>query len=569
MDESDFIPQVYDSPRSTVKAFEPIPEHRALIPYPKNGRCLLPHLVALVKYVPPTAVALYSEYATALEEHAQYVEAEEAISLVPEPYASKLRKFQIEGVTYARDKKKCFIADEMGLGKTVQALVTVELENAYPCVIVCPVSLKFNWRNEVDKWLPHRKVSIVSSKSFWEFGVESFDGSADFYVINYEGLKNHYDELEQWNFKGLICDESHYLKNEDAKRTHLMVKLTKEKAEKLEVILLLTGTAILNRPNEIIAQLKIIDRFKLFGSDTRFLREFAVMSYNGTVIGSKNLEILNQRLRETCYIRRKKVDVLRELPDKQSDKIPVEITNREEYNRAEEDLVNFILNSEVTNAKFLAELDAKNLDPVTRFMAIQDYKAQKSESATRAETLVRIEILKQVVARGKLTAVKEWIDDLLESTEEKLVVFASHVEIQKHLQNAYPGTARVDADDDVSIRQANVDKFQNDPNCRIIVCSLQAGGLGITLTAASKVITVELGWNPAIHQQAEDRLHRIGQKNSVNAYYFVGIDTIDDWIMELLQKKAVVVQATVEGTDPGVQMNMYEELLDRLKRRRR
>ena len=176
--------------------------------------------------------------------------------------------------------------------------------------------------------------------------------------------------------------------------------------------------------------------------------------------------------------------------------------------------------------------------------------------AAKAEQLVRIEACKQAAARGKLAASKEWIENFLDS-DEKLVVFASHIDIQESLANTFDGAAHIFGSDDALTRQQNVDRFQTDPECRLIVCSLQAGGVGITLTAASNVAFLEQGWTPAAMDQAEDRLHRIGQKDSVNAWYLLDMNTIDGQIWNLIEEKRNVTEQVTQS--------ILSTLLERIK----
>ncbi|MDH3603284.1 MAG: SWF/SNF helicase family protein [Candidatus Tectomicrobia bacterium] len=190
-------------------------------------------------------------------------------------------------------------------------------------------------------------------------------------------------------------------------------------------------------------------------------------------------------------------------------------------------------------------------------------RAQEAEQrARRAETLVRLETLKQLSARGKIKAVKEWITTFLES-EEKLLVFAHHQEIVDEIARQWqvPGiTGRTPK----RKRQAIVDQFQNDPERRLLPLNIRAGGLGLTLTAASHVAFIELDWTPAAHNQAEDRCHRIGQRDHVTAWYLLAPDTIDDDIYAVLNHKREVVSALTDGQDKANKMSMLSEVTQRL-----
>jgi len=484
-------------------------------------------------------------------------------SIIPKDLLEKMRPFQIEGTLYGIEKKRCFIADEMGLGKTLEVLAIVESLNLFPVLVVCPASVKYNWENEVVKWLPHRTTAILSGNPHMTIagmrGDLSIKEEADIIIVNYDVIGKYGAGIAAYGFKCYIFDESHYLKNDKAKRTVYAKKL----ALKISYIYMLTGTVVLNRPQELISQLKILGYLEKFGGEFRFLREFTV-KYGYNFTKPKNLDILNERLRSLCYIRRVKKDVLKELPDKQRVNILVELSNRKEYDMAEKNTVAYLKESAFFDEEFLRSV--AYLDGIAKNMAIKAHEAELEVKARRMNELNMIELLKQVCARGKLESIYEWIEDFLE-TDEKLVIFAHHIEIQKALLNKFPSSARIFGEDDIKIRQRNIDWFQDKPECRLIICSLMAGSFGINLTAASTVSFLELGWNPAIHDQGEDRTHRIGQKNAVVAYYFIGQRTIDEDIIQLIEQKRLVINAILEGKDVSAQLSILPELIKRLRNR--
>src|SRR6266851_671965 len=439
----------------------------------------------------------------------------------------ELRPFQKAGVAYASRHERVIIADEMGLGKTVQALATIADTNSYPAVIVCPKSLKLNWARETSKWLPGKSIEVLNG--------EPGSYNADVTIIQYDALirGEHLGRLVAMNPAAVIFDEGHLLKNYRAKRTVASKKL----ARNVRIRMILTGTPFLNRPAEIISPLDIIGRLEDVGGFNQlwYHHAHAVKNGFGTEFGEpRDLDVLNRNCRASCYIRRLKKDVLPELPAKVKTTVEIQLSNLSEYLSAEANLIAYL---------------ARTGGNVT--------------AAVRAEHLVKIETLKQLAARGKIEGVREWVENFLESGE-KLVLFAHHRDIQELLVKTFPGCASVRGDDDVEVRQNNVDRFQNDPTCRLIVCSLKAGGVGITLTAASNVAFVEQGWNPADMQQAEDRVHRIGQKQSVNVWKLLAPETIDMDIAELIAAKAVVVDAASDGNKVEETVQVLNDLIERL-----
>lgn len=490
----------------------------------------------------------------------------------------ELMPFQKAGVKYAIRTRQCIIGDEMGLGKTVQAIAAIQAMEAYPALIVCPASLKLNWAIELGSWLPKKHGSITLINGDWGKDVEVTlkDGKklvishnkwdSDILIINYDMLKKHEAKLVEMKFKAIVFDESHKIKNPDAKRTRIALRLSRN----IPVRLLLTGTVVVNRPIELVTQLDAVGHLRTtFGGEWAFMGTYCVAQYNGygwEYTGAKNTEMLHEMLRSHCYVRRVKEDVLKELPDKRRTIIPLVLSNQIEYARAERDVVAWIADRAEDNADFQDSIAL--LTPEQRREAIHIRRSSASYSAARAEALVKIAVLKRLSAQGKMGAVIEWVEDLVESGE-KVIIFAHHVEIQNALLENLKKFNPVAIGGSTSLegRQKAVETFQNDASCKVFVGSLAAAGVGITLTAASTVAFVELGWTPADHNQAEDRAHRISQKNAVNAYYFVGERTIDEDILELIENKRRVVDAITDGVPVDQHQSILRELLERLRMR--
>lgn len=443
----------------------------------------------------------------------------------------ELKPFQKAGVEYGVEKKKVMIADEMGLGKTVESLAIVQQLKAYPLLVVCPATLKLNWKREIKKWLNGNvDINIIEGQSNDKIG----DG--DVQIINYDILHHNKELLKDINFESVIFDESHKVKNHKAKRTKAAKDIVKDLD--VPVRIALTGTPIKNRPKELISQLDILDRLNDLGGFWSFAKRYCNAHkgrYGWDLDGASNLEELNRMLREVGYIRREKEEVLEELPNKVRTNVPVEIDNRDEYNKAKMDIIRWINEKE---------------------------SVEKAMKAKKAEILVRLNTLKRLVSEGKKRDVIKWVRDFLESGE-KLILFAHHVDLVKSLKEEFNALA-IYGETSLEEKQNAVDKFQNDEDEKLIVISLQAGSEGITLTEASNVAFAELGWTPAEHNQAEDRCHRIGQEDSVNAWYLIAEDTIDEDIKELIEKKREIFESTVNG-DKEKDMDIVEELVSIIK----
>ncbi|MGH2911066.1 MAG: DEAD/DEAH box helicase [Solirubrobacteraceae bacterium] len=462
----------------------------------------------------------------------------------------ELKPFQRAGVSYLLAQRRAFLADEQGLGKTIEALATLEADNAYPAVVVCPASLKLNWMREISRWLPHRTSLALSGlgptgtrQSSQEAPIESpttpacataaqaTEGTmpvSDITVLNYDILAARAPELAATSPRALVLDESHYCKNATAKRTQAVARLATT-IPKDGLVLALTGTPVMNRPPELISQLRIIGRLADFGSGAQFGRRFR---------GPDAHVRLHWHLRSRCFVRRLKADVLPQLPPKTRAVVPVELDNEAEYRLAEHDVIAWLRSRPLD----LSELDAK------------------VAAALRAERLVRLNALKQLAARGKLHAALAWIHDFC-SSGERLVVFARHREIQRAVIDRFPHALHILGEDSHAARDASLHAFQaaNNSDNQLIVCSIEVAGQGLTLTQASNVAFLELDWTPAKHDQAEDRCHRIGQIDAVNAWYLLAAGTIDETIATLLERKRAVIGAVTDGR-PEDEENVVDAL---------
>ncbi|HET9074704.1 MAG TPA: DEAD/DEAH box helicase [Solirubrobacteraceae bacterium] len=444
---------------------------------------------------------------------------------VADRLGGELQPFQWAAVRYALDARRTFLADEQGLGKTVEALATLEADKAFPAVVICPAAMKLTWAREIAHWLPHRSSTIVQGRS-------GTPPRVDITVLNYEIVEAHREALQRRGLRALVADESHLCKNPQAKRTRSVRRLAESVADD-GLRLALTGTPVLNHADELIAQLRVIGRLSEFGSGASFSRQFE---------GELSEERLHWHLRRTCFIRRLKSEVLPQLPAKRQIVVPVSLTNLSEYRLAEDDVIEWLK----TQPLDLAQLDAK------------------IAATLRAERLAQLTALQRLAARGKLAAAMAWIHDFLASGEP-LVVFARHREIQEAVVTRFPHAVHLLGEDSAAARQGAIEAFQRPDGPQLIVCATRVAAQGITLTRASNVCFLELEWTPAIHDQAEDRVHRIGQRDSVSAWYLLAAETIDETMARLIQRKREVVDAITDGRalpDGGLVEGVIRELRD-------
>jgi SWI/SNF-related matrix-associated actin-dependent regulator 1 of chromatin subfamily A len=352
-----------------------------------------------------------------------------------------------------------------------------------------------------------------------------------------------------------LVSNCHYIKNSKSTRARIVRNLSK----RVQYRFFLSGTPILNKPSELIPQLESLGRFEYFGGFWPFVKKYCGAEetrFGWDYSGATNLKELNVKLKEYCMIRRLKSEVLTELPDKQRIFLPVEIDNRRDYNFAKNDFILWIRNRVETDSsikEFEQQLkDNENLTSHQRNFLLNTRKKVKVMKTQAAEALLKLEYLKQLTAQGKISRFKEWINNFLESTDEKIIIFSVHKDIQQQIFDYLDKehiVAHIFSEDSVQERQRNIEMLQNDPKCRIMVASLSAAGVGITLTAANNVLFMEFGWTSAVMDQAEDRTHRISQKNAVNIYYFYGLDTIDEYVLDLINHKREVSNAIMDGAE--------------------
>lgn len=466
------------------------------------------------------------------------------------PVKKKFYPFQTVGVDYVMKNKRVIIGDQMGLGKTVQGIGGIVGTDAIPYLIIVPKDLRLNWLDEIQAWTDHKAI-ILNKKNVKQLPFLIQSKMVQAVITNYEGVNTFFikeiKEIEftsgpnkgttykrvypnglELLFKGVIVDEGHKCRN---KRT-LRFKTIKKVMEDKDVRIVLTGTPVVKGPEDLAALLELIGQIDYFGGYRDFMDKYRQIKKDfGDKKDQANFELknLNIKLRSRCFIRREKQQVLTDLPDKFRKIVRVELENRDEYDHA--------------------------------FISIQDYLVSqnvnpaKIDAALRAELLVRLGVLKQLSAKGKMTAFEEFVDDVLESGE-KLVVFCWFNETVQQLKNKFKQHGAVTICGNIDGHpmadweiQSNKKKFQEDPNCKLIICTYGKGGVGHTLTAASKWACIELGWTYADQAQAEDRIHRIGQKNACECYYFLGADTFDEDFYRLIDQRRQLEKVTTGGTE--------------------
>lgn len=454
-----------------------------------------------------------------------------------EPY-----EYQREGICFGLEHKRIIIGDEPGLGKTLQSIGIVDTANAYPCLVICPSSLKINWQREFEKFTDKSALVLDNNvRTTWGYllsmgvhqvAIVNYESLRKFFVWDIRGgkqfrLKDVVFNPQIQAFKSIIIDESHRVKDPSAQQTIFTKGLSVGK----DWCILLSGTPVVNRPEDLIAQLSIMNRLGEFGGRAKFMADYCTDPKGKTAEPAVPLSKLSRQLYDTCMIRREKAKVLPQLPDKTRVDLYIEISNDKEYNLAAEDL-----------AAYLQE-----------YTECTDWEIRRK---MRMEALVKFMTLRSLATKGKIAQAVDFIRTFLDSGK-KLIVFCSLHEIVDELQKVFPRAVTVTGRDSAVNKQASVDAFQNNPNVQLIICSIKAAGVGLTLTAASDVAFIELAWTYADCCQCEDRAHRIGQKDNVTCYYLLGRGTIDHTIYRLIHRKKSIANEIMNADDEIPTDEMY------------
>jgi SWI/SNF-related matrix-associated actin-dependent regulator 1 of chromatin subfamily A len=514
--------------------------------------------------------ATRTELNAAWETLANRVEASNAADSdvkLPVPAGHEYRPFQRAGIAAALERQHVLFADEMGLGKTVEALGVINSDESIRAVlIICPATLKVMWAEMLQEWCI-RPVYVAIGSSRTPGSMAGRYGQRDqaqifALILNYDIVAYWREYLQKarglWDL--LICDEAHYLKTPDSKRTIAVCGSERKVAQGILARrrLMLTGTPILNRPIELWSLLHYLDP-QTWPKFWPFVQRYCGAyqdAYGWHFDGASNLEELNRKLRGSVMIRRMKADVLTELPAKQRMIIPIAangaapmlLEEREKFTAYE----NTIKRLEV-------ERQAARLNRAQNELAYQDaVKALKEGWSIALENMSRV---RHELALMKVPHVVEHVKGLLEGGADKVIVWAHHNDVTDTLAAAlaeyFP--LQIDGRTPTNRRQAIADMFQNEPERRVFLGGIHSAGEGLTLTAAHIAVFAEIDWTPAKLSQAEDRCHRIGQKDSVLVQHLLFDGSLDARMAKrIIKKQAVIDKAVNVGTGGDEPISLFD-----------
>ena len=443
----------------------------------------------------------------------------------------------------ARGHRTFLLADEPGLGKTAQALLAAQVADAYPLLVVVPNVVKTNWAHEVGLWTPSRRATVVHGDG------DRVDGFADIVIVNYELLDRHVGWLGNLGFRGMVVDEAHFIKNKGSQRSQHVLALSEQiRARTARPLLMaLTGTPLINDIEDFRAIWQFlgwIDDTKPLGALMAALEETGLTPADPGFYAAARRAVINMGI-----VRRRKVDVIADLPARRVADLPVELDGAagRSIRAAEAALARRLVR------RYRSALEMRTVGEVVdgidhklaRRVAAGELKGSSSQTGgENVFTMVRR------IGQAKAGLAADYAAQLARNVG-KVVFFAKHVDVMDQAERTFAQRgiryASIRGDQTPTAREKNIAAFVNDPDVAIVVCSLMAAGVGLNLQVASNLVLAELSWTDAEQTQAIDRIHRIGQAEPVTAWRIIAAHTIDSKIAELIDSKSGLAARALDG----------------------
>jgi SNF2 family DNA or RNA helicase len=482
------------------------------------------------------------------------MELPEARSLAT-PGGLDLMRHQARFVESAKAGHRSYLlADEPGLGKTAQALLAAEVTNSFPLLVVVPNVVKRNWEREVDRWIPHRHASVIHGDG------DDLDAFAEVIIINYDILDRHAGWASRFGFAGMVVDEAHFIKNRESQRSMNVQRI----AEAIRtrhgdpLLIALTGTPLINE----VEDFRMIWKFLGWINDEKPTGELMAKleALDLTPADAGFFPEARQAVIDMGIVRRRKEDVAKDIPARRIADIPVEL---------DDELGRSIRESELALMQRLVERYDRIIagrgdrptgidDDIVRLVAQSE--VDESKNSTGGDNVFA---MVRRIGQAKATLAADYTANLANSVG-KVVFFAKHIDVmddvEAHLAKAGIATTSIRGNQSSDARTKAIDDFSNDPNVKVIVCSLTAAGVGVNLQVASNVVLSELSWTSAEQTQAIDRVHRIGQEMPVTAWRIIAAQTIDSRIADLIDSKAGLAARALDGDDSELEQSMSVQM---------
>jgi SWI/SNF-related matrix-associated actin-dependent regulator of chromatin subfamily A-like protein 1 len=482
-----------------------------------------------------------SKDAVLVQENAKRLKQTLTSNLKIEGIKGELFPYQKVGVEFfINNNGKAILADTMGLGKTLMSLAYLAHNNIPKTLVICPATVKYNWKNEVSKWTKLKPYIINSNIEEKEIirNLEKYN----VFLINYDIIKKFFSFLIKVNWDMVIMDEFHYIKNLRAARTKLSMTI----AKKSKKLLLLSGTPFLSRPIELFNGLHLMNSVEwhdYYSYGTRYCDAHRDR-FGWNDRGASNIPELQERI-NPYFLRRNKDEVLPDLPKKMFVNYPVMLESeiKSQYRLAEEEFGRYL-------------------------MEVKNKTDKETRKTMQAEKLAKLGALRMLTTQGKIKAAKEIIEGIIDGGE-KVVVFSCYNDPLEKLHQDFKKesvllTGKIDAKERGSI----IKKFQEDKKCKIFFGGIKSAGVGITLTSATNVLFIDYSWCPADHTQAIDRIHRIGStSNHITIYQLYSKGTVDEYMHKLLEKKQLLFDQLIEGRSSEYEKNYTSSIIKAIERK--
>jgi superfamily II DNA or RNA helicase len=442
---------------------------------------------------------------------------------------ASLYPYQRKGALFAAKAGRCLIADDMGLGKTVQAIAATEIlaqtTGIERVLVIAPTSLKHQWKREIDRFV-NRQALVIEGLLARRQAL--YQSNAFYKITNYDVIYRDIDSIQRWEPNLIILDEAQRIKNWKTRTAQSVKQLSSDFA------FVLTGTPLENRLEELYSIVEFVDRHRL-GPMFRFLDQHQHVEETGRVIGYRNLGKIKKTL-EPILIRRKKEEVLPELPERMEKRffVPMTVQQWKHHNENREIVARIV--RKWRDYGFLSETDQQRL-----MIALQNMRMSCNSTY----------LLDKKTDHGvKADETVELLSEILEDQDSKVVIFSQwvrmHELVVRRLKERRMDHVMFYGGVPGPQRKKLVDRFRQDPDCRLFL-STDAGGVGLNLQTASVVINLDQPWNPAVLEQRVGRVHRLGQHRPVRVVHFIAQGTIEEGMLELLGFKSAMFAGVLDG----------------------
>lgn len=445
-----------------------------------------------------------------------------------------LYPYQKEGIRFAFSKGKSIIADEMGLGKTVQAIGCAELMRKAGLIssvlVLCPASLKYQWKKEIEKFTDSVAVIVEGPQDKRR---ELYRSQSFYRIVSYNTMSNDIRTFGNAYAECLIMDEVQRLKNWNTQISRAARKI------KSDYTIVLSGTPLENKLVELYSVMEFVDQYCL-GPYYKFIDETTVKDEGGKILSYKNLNLVGERLAKRL-VRRRKVDIELQLPERTQQNLFVPMTSRQREIHDELKAGVAQIVSKWRRSHFLSDVDRKRLMLLLSQMRMVCDSTYILDQETRFDT--------------KVEETMNIVQEVVESGDDKIVIFSQWERMTRliatELEKLGVGYASLNGKVPSEKRNALVEKFWNEPSCRVFI-STDTGSTGLNLQIASRVINLDLPWNPSVLEQRVGRVHRIGQRRNIQVLNMISQDSFEERMLATLEVKASLFEGILDNGDDTV-----------------